>query len=181
MCFVFEQVFVEGLQGSGLSSSLILHERNKAPACRSHPIPCTIIIQLAGMDDLSIPGKRPVGFTVTNACLGRPVQEIEIGNIDINAILAHPTIEIGYLMELIPLGIFQPFMIGMVGRCAYVAGIGAVVLEATHARTLEEGSYMMKILISPIAAKAGSATETHPPSFTCLGIDNIYLVADPTA
>ena len=82
MCFVFEQVFVEGLQGSGLSSSLILHERNKAPACRSHPIPCTIIIQLAGMDDLSIPGKRPVGFTVTNACLGRPVQEIEIGNID---------------------------------------------------------------------------------------------------
>ena len=84
-------------------------------------------------------------------------------------------------MELIPLGIFQPFMIGMVGRCAYVAGIGAVVLEATHARTLEEGSYMMKILISPIAAKAGSATETHPPSFTCLGIDNIYLVADPTA
>ena len=112
------------------------------------------------MDDLPVPGKRPVGFTVTNACLGRPVQEIEIGNIDINAILAHPTIEIGYLMELIPLGIFQPFMIGMVGGGAYVAGIGAVVLEATHARTLEEGSYMMEILISPIAAQA-AVSYTH--------------------
>ncbi len=72
-------------------------------------------------------------------------------------------------------------MIGMVGGGAYVAGVGAVVFEATHARTFEEGSYMMEILISPIAAKARGATETHTPPFARLGIDNIYLVADPTA
>ena len=90
-------------------------------------------------------------------------------------------IEIRYPMELVPLGVLQPLVVAVGDRGAEVARIRPIVLQATHASTLQEGGEFREILLSPIAAKAWTASKRGSTRLPRLGADDVHLRTDRTA
>ena len=162
-------------------SAVVLHQRHEAPQRRRYALPRAVVVELARVHELAVARQRPVGLAIADAGLGRAVQEIEVGHVKVDALGAHPVVQLGYLAELVPLRVGQALVVRMRGRGADVARIGAVVLEAAHARTLEEGAYLVEVLVSPVAAQAGRAAEGHAAAVSRLGVDNVHLVAYPAA
>ena len=160
---------------------MIFHQGDKAPQRRRKALPRTVVVQLAGVDELPVAGQRPVHLAITDAGLRRAAEEVEIRYVQVNAFRAHPAVQFRQLVVLVPLRIVQPLMVGMTGGGADIAGIGTVVLETHHAGLLEESLYLAEIFISPVAAQAGGTAKGHPASPAGTGIDHVHLVADPTA
>ena len=174
-------MFGEGFKRGCRTASVILHQGDKTPQRGRQAFPSAVVVELTGVDELTVSRKRPIHLPVTDAHLGGAVEEIVVGHVHVDALLAHPLIQLGNLVELIPLRVCKPAMMRVLGGGARVSGIRTVVLEAHHARLLEEGLYLVEIVVSPIAAQAGRTAKRHATALACLGIDDIHLITYPTA
>ena len=133
------------------------------------------------MDELAVTRQRPVGLAVADAHLGRTVKEVIVGHIQVDAVGKHPVIELGNLIELIPLRVVETLVVGVLGRSANVARIRSVVLEAIHACAFEECLNLIEIFKSPVAAQAWRTAENGSTAFACGRVDYVDVVANPSA
>ena len=113
----------ERFEGGRRSSALIFHKGHEAPEGRGGTLEGAVVVELTRMDKLAFAGERPVGLAVADAHLGGAVEEVKIGHVEINAVLAHPVIKGGDGLELVPLRVVQAFMICVGGRRAHIAWI----------------------------------------------------------
>lgn len=97
------EMLAEWLDGGCRASAMILSEGHEAPATGLRTFPCAVVVELTGVDDLSIAGQRPVDFLVADAGLGGAVEPVEVGDVEIDSLLAHAVVEADDLLVLVPL------------------------------------------------------------------------------
>ena len=89
-------------------------------------------------------------------------------------------VKVGYLLELIPLRVVQTLVICVSGRGTRVAGVRTIMLKAGHTGFLDKRLDLAEIFVAPITAQTRRTAKDGTTAFARFGIDNIYLVADPT-
>ena len=157
--FVVIEMLVEGFDGGGGTAALVLGEGNEHPTHAGKFLPGTVIDVLAGVDDLLGAGKGPVDLAIAHAGLGGAGEEIMVGNVQVESLGAAPAIEVGDAAPLVPAGVFEGRMAGMMGGGAGIAGIGAVVFEQGEPAFPVELVEAPEIIGAPLAAQAGGIAE----------------------
>ena len=70
---VFIEVFGEGFKRGRRTASVILHQGYKTPQRGGQALPSAVVVELTGVDELTVSRKRPIHLPVTDAHLGGAV------------------------------------------------------------------------------------------------------------
>ena len=110
---VLREVLAERLEGCRFAPTVVLDERGETPERADGSFPRTVVVYLPGVNYLPLARERPVRLAVSYAHLRGSVEEVVVGDVEVDALRAQPMVEVRDAVELVPLRVGKSLVAGV--------------------------------------------------------------------